>query len=92
MNRVKSEQLFFFVGSVNRRRSTQIFDDHSENIGTHNFSTHKKRIYSTGTHQEIRHTNYKHSNQSQILSYIRLDKKKKGKKKKKETSSVLHLC
>lgn len=82
---------FFFVGSVNRRRSTQIFDDHSENIGTHNFSTHKKRIYSTGTHQEIRHTNYKHSNQSQILSYIRLDKKKEKKKQKDFLSATSML-
>lgn len=68
VNRCKIGATFFF--SFNRRRSTQIFDDHSKNIGTHNFSTHKS-VFTALAHTENRHTNYKHSNQSQILSYIR---------------------
>lgn len=38
---------FFFLFNM---RSTQISMTTQKNIGTHDFCTHRKRIYSTGTH------------------------------------------
>ena len=75
---LSSEQHFF---SFNRR-STQIFDDHSKTL-VHTTWAHIKAYLQHWHTPKNRHTKLQHSNQSQILSYIRLDNK---------TSSVLHLC
>lgn len=51
VSKIGATFLFFlsFFPIQHKEKHTNI-DDHSKNIGTHNFCTHRKRIYGTGTH------------------------------------------
>lgn len=75
---VKSEQHFFFFSlfsPFNIRRSTQISMTTQKTL-VHTTSAHIESVFTALAHTENRHTSLQHSNQSQILSYIRLDNRR----------------
>lgn len=69
---------FFFLPRpppFNRRRSTQISMTTQKTL-VHTTSAHRESVFTALAHTENRHTSLQHSNQSQILSYIRLDNRR----------------
>lgn len=67
--------LFFFFSPLDIRRSTQISMTTQKTL-VHTTSAHIESMFTALAHTENRHTSLQHSNQSQILSYIRLDNRK----------------
>lgn len=66
--------LSFFSPPYNKEKHTNI-DEHSKTL-VHTTSAHIESVFTALAHTENRHTSLQHSNQSQILSYIRLDNRK----------------
>lgn len=65
----------FLFSPFNIRRSTQILMTTRKTL-VHTTSAHIESVFTALAHTENRHTSLQHSNQSQILSYIRLDNRR----------------